>query len=182
MGPAPELWFYFVIIRNNIYFTWNSNETSSVSSQERQEFVTSHNQMPYKGLQPSVQIFSIRWIFNQFKVKLIHNSGPFRIRIVFVFATSKNQSTPWSRVLFDKPGALCGGKAAGAWSWPLTSIWCEVNNSWSYSSTPQCAFMVWCPVKAQGQLYIYLYLIKPQTITCFHYRVYKNIWFFLTFI
>jgi hypothetical protein len=30
----------------------------------------------------------------------------------------------------------------------------EVKKSWSYTSIPQYAFMVWCPVKAQGQLYV----------------------------
>jgi hypothetical protein len=29
----------------------------------------------------------------------------------------------------------------------------EVKNAWSYTSTPQHAFMAWCSVKAQGQLY-----------------------------
>jgi hypothetical protein len=31
----------------------------------------------------------------------------------------------------------------------------EVKNAWSYNSTPQYAFMAWCSVKAQGQLYLY---------------------------
>jgi hypothetical protein len=31
-------------------------------------------------------------------------------------------------------------------------------NEWSYASTPPYAFMAWCLVKAQGQLYLYLYL------------------------
>jgi hypothetical protein len=31
-------------------------------------------------------------------------------------------------------------------------------NEWSYTSTPQYTFMAWCLVKAQGQLYLYLYL------------------------
>jgi hypothetical protein len=30
----------------------------------------------------------------------------------------------------------------------------EVKNAWSYTSTPQYAFMAWCSVKAQGQLYL----------------------------
>jgi hypothetical protein len=30
----------------------------------------------------------------------------------------------------------------------------EVKNVWSYTSIPQYAFMVWCSVKAQGQLYL----------------------------
>jgi hypothetical protein len=31
----------------------------------------------------------------------------------------------------------------------------EDKNAWSYTSTPQYAFMAWCSVKAQGQLYLY---------------------------
>jgi hypothetical protein len=31
----------------------------------------------------------------------------------------------------------------------------EVQNAWNYTSTPQYAFMAWCSVKAQGQLYLY---------------------------
>jgi hypothetical protein len=31
-------------------------------------------------------------------------------------------------------------------------------NEWSYTSTPQYAFMAWCSVKAQGHLYLYLYI------------------------
>jgi hypothetical protein len=34
-------------------------------------------------------------------------------------------------------GSLPGGKAAGAWSWPLTS---EVTKAWSYTSTPSIRF------------------------------------------
>jgi len=29
-------------------------------------------------------------------------------------------------------------------------------NEWSYTSTPKYAFIEWCLVKAQGQLYLYL--------------------------
>jgi len=29
----------------------------------------------------------------------------------------------------------------------------KVKNAWSYNSIPQYAFMAWCSVKAQGQLY-----------------------------
>jgi hypothetical protein len=32
-------------------------------------------------------------------------------------------------------------------------------NEWSYTSTPQYAFMAWFSVKAQGQLYIYFYTV-----------------------
>jgi hypothetical protein len=30
----------------------------------------------------------------------------------------------------------------------------QVKNVWTYTSTPQYAFMAWCSVKAQGQLYL----------------------------
>jgi hypothetical protein len=32
----------------------------------------------------------------------------------------------------------------------------EFKNEWSYTPLPQYSFMVWCSVKAQGQLYLYL--------------------------
>jgi len=36
-------------------------------------------------------------------------------------------------------------------------------NAWSYISTPQYTLMAWCSVKnAQGQLYIYLFLLLLQ--------------------
>jgi hypothetical protein len=54
-------------------------------------------------------------------------------------------------------GCLPGGKAAGTWNWPLTSIKCRgQRRSEAIPPLPQYAFMAWCPVKAQGQLYFYL--------------------------
>jgi hypothetical protein len=48
------------------------------------------------------------------------------------------------------------GKAAGceADHSPLTSS--RSKNEWSYTPLHQYAFMTWCSVKTQGQLYIYL--------------------------
>jgi hypothetical protein len=46
------------------------------------------------------------------------------------------------------PGALSLGVKRPPFS-------AEVKNSWSYTSTPQYAFMAWYSVKAQGQLYFY---------------------------
>jgi hypothetical protein len=49
-------------------------------------------------------------------------------------------------------GSFPGGKAADAWSWPLTPSSAEVKNAWLYTSTPQHDFMAWCSVtKAEGQ-------------------------------
>jgi hypothetical protein len=42
-------------------------------------------------------------------------------------------------------------------------------NEWNYTSAPQYAFMVWCLVKVQGQIYIYLYLCLQgvfEILTC----------------
>jgi hypothetical protein len=49
-------------------------------------------------------------------------------------------------------GSFPGGKAAGAWSWPLTSINTEVKNAWIYNSTPQYVFMAWCLVKHRDSI------------------------------
>jgi hypothetical protein len=54
-------------------------------------------------------------------------------------------------------GSFLGGKAAGAWSWPLTSIYCgDKRMSGAIPPLPQYAFMAWCSVKAQEQFYLYL--------------------------
>jgi len=40
-------------------------------------------------------------------------------------------------IMFSLPGIpSSGGKAAGAWSWQLTSSRAEVKNMWSYTSIP----------------------------------------------
>jgi hypothetical protein len=54
-----------------------------------------------------------------------------------------------------------GGKAAGAWSWPLTSISCRGQECVeSCASTPQYVFMAWCLVKHRGlwRLSIFLFM------------------------
>jgi hypothetical protein len=38
-------------------------------------------------------------------------------------------------------GSFPGGKAVGAWNRSLTSIYDEVNNALSYTSSPPCIFM-----------------------------------------
>jgi hypothetical protein len=41
-------------------------------------------------------------------------------------------------------GTFPWDKAAGAWSWPLNSIYCRGQEWWSYISTSPYVFMVWC--------------------------------------
>jgi hypothetical protein len=63
-------------------------------------------------------------------------------------------------------GSFPGGKAAGAWSWPLTSIWYRGQRmSGAIHPLPQYAFMAWCLAKAQGQLYLStFYTSREETI------------------
>jgi hypothetical protein len=77
---------------------------------------------------------------------------------IFLFTTaSRTALGPTQLPVQWVPGAL-GGKAAGAWSWPLTSIYSRGQRmSGAIHPFPQYAFMAWCSVKAQGQLYLYLY-------------------------
>jgi uncharacterized membrane protein (GlpM family) len=57
-------------------------------------------------------------------------------------------------------GSFPGGKADGAWSWPLTSILCRGHRmSGTIPLFPQYAFIVWCSVKAQGQFYLHLVIL-----------------------
>jgi hypothetical protein len=45
-------------------------------------------------------------------------------------------------------GSFFGGKAAGAWNWPLTSIYCRGQRMrGAIPPLPQYAFMAWCLVK-----------------------------------
>jgi hypothetical protein len=45
-----------------------------------------------------------------------------------------------------------GSKAAGAWMWPLNSI--QYRERVDLHIHSQYAFMAWCSIKAQGQLYL----------------------------
>jgi hypothetical protein len=52
-------------------------------------------------------------------------------------------------------GSFPGGKAAGTWSWPFTSIKCRgQRGSGATPPLPKYAYMAWCLVKAQ-RLYLY---------------------------
>jgi hypothetical protein len=51
------------------------------------------------------------------------------------------------------PGALSLSGREADHSSPFSA---EFKNAWSYTSTPQYAFMAWCSIKAQGQLLPYL--------------------------
>jgi hypothetical protein len=57
-------------------------------------------------------------------------------------------------------GSFSRDRAAGAWSWPLTSIWYWGQEWWNYTSTSPYVFMAWYLINwAQG---IYLPMLQTS--------------------
>jgi hypothetical protein len=48
----------------------------------------------------------------------------------------------------------------------------DIKNAWSYISTPQYTFMVWCSVKVQGQLYLLPFTPTVYFLTSSHQLLY----------
>jgi hypothetical protein len=68
----------------------------------------------------------------------------------FTFGMGKNSFTlhlpdwlwcPNSLLSSEYRGLFLRGKAAGVWSWPLTSILCRGKEEWSYTCHPHCFFI-----------------------------------------
>jgi hypothetical protein len=76
---------------------------------------------------------------------------------IFLFATVSRPALGFTQPLTQcVPGALSlGVKWPGREADHSPPSSAEVKNEWSYTSTPQYAFVAWCSVKAQGQLYLY---------------------------
>jgi hypothetical protein len=74
---------------------------------------------------------------------------------IFLFTTASRQALgPTQPPIQWVPGALSlGVKRPGREADHSPPSSAEVKNAWSYTSTPQYAFMAWCSVKAQEQLY-----------------------------
>jgi hypothetical protein len=74
--------------------------------------------------------------------------------------------SPVASYSVDTRGSFLGGKAAGEWSWPLTlNVMPRSRMHGAIPPFPQFAFMAWCLVKAQGQLYL-LPLPLPSSCRC----------------
>jgi hypothetical protein len=58
---------------------------------------------------------------------------------------------------------------------PLPPSSVEVKNAWSYTSTPLCAFVTWCSVKAQGQLYLYKIRTKTKHCSISYNNIYRTV-------
>jgi hypothetical protein len=64
-------------------------------------------------------------------------------------------------------GSYPGGKAAGREADHSPPSSAEVKNAWSYTSTPQYAFMAWCLVKHRDSFYLFTflcYLVIPKCL------------------
>jgi hypothetical protein len=89
---------------------------------------------------------------------------------ILLFDTASRQAMePTQPPIQRVPGVLSlGVKRPGRETDHSPTSSAEVKNAWSYTSTPQYAFMAWCSVKAQGQLYLYLTYVN-QLVVAFHY-------------
>jgi hypothetical protein len=82
---------------------------------------------------------------------------------IFLFTTASRPALgPTQPPIQWVPGALyLGLKRPGSEADHLPPSSAGVKNVWSYAPTPQYAFVVWCSVKAQGQLYTSIVSICP---------------------
>jgi hypothetical protein len=67
----------------------------------------------------------------------------------------RRMSATWLAACFEeKTFVISSCSFPEGWSWPLTSIWRQGQRaSGAVPPLPQYAFMAWCSVKAQGQLW-----------------------------
>jgi hypothetical protein len=79
---------------------------------------------------------------------------------IFLFTTaSRRDLGPTQPPVQQVPGALSlGVKRRGVKLTTHLHLVPRSKNEWNYTSTHQYAFMAWCSVKSQGQLYLYLLL------------------------
>jgi len=64
-----------------------------------------------------------------------------------------------------------GGSIPGTWSWPLTSIQCQVKNSWSYTSTPlQYVFAAWCLDKHREN-FTFTFTVMSSVTMCWWMKI-----------
>jgi hypothetical protein len=78
----------------------------------------------------------------------MHLSLPYvpRVNKTNPFSAISRVHLPLSFVDFVFPGyqsSFPGDKAAGAWTWPLPSIYAEIKNGWRYTPTHPYVFMLW---------------------------------------
>jgi hypothetical protein len=75
---------------------------------------------------------------------------------IFFFYTTSRPAMESAHPEVGTWGDFCGSKAAGGWSWLLTSISCRGQECWSCTSTTPYVFMTDCLVNYTPQVHIYL--------------------------
>jgi hypothetical protein len=85
---------------------------------------------------------------------------------IFLITASRPALGPTQSPIQWVPGALSVGI-----KWPGREADPRSKNEWSYTSTPQYAFMVRCSLKAQGQLFYFISYdaVAPNTKSVLHY-------------
>jgi hypothetical protein len=74
---------------------------------------------------------------------------------IFLFTTGSRQALgPHSLLSDGYKGYFPGVRRPGRDADHSSTSSAEVKNAWSYTSTPQYAFIAWCSVKVQGQIYL----------------------------
>jgi hypothetical protein len=83
---------------------------------------------------------------------------------IFLFTTvSRKAVGPTQSLIQWVPGALSlGVKRPGREADHSPPSGAEVKNAWSYTSTPQYAFIVWCLVKHKDNFTFYLLLSQRE--------------------
>jgi hypothetical protein len=85
--------------------------------------------------------------------------------IFFLTTASRPALEPTQPQIQWVPGALSlGVKRLGREDDHSPLFSAEVKNAWSYTCTPQYAFMAWCSVKVQGRLYLYLVFVRTTVV------------------
>jgi hypothetical protein len=95
-------------------------------------------------------------VTRQWSGRPVFSSQQRQWRDFFHFATASRPALgPTQPHPMGTRGSFPAGKAAGAWSWPLTSIQCRSQRMCgAIPPLPQYAFRAWHSVKAQVQLYL----------------------------
>jgi hypothetical protein len=88
--------------------------------------------------------------------RTIHSTNQtYKLTQLFIYAW-RVYSTLKPSILWVPGGYFPAGKAVAAWSWPLTSTWCQGQEWWSHSSTLPYVFMARCLINVpQGQLCLF---------------------------
>jgi hypothetical protein len=96
------------------------------------------------------------YFFQGWTIGVLGLDGWWGLGIFLIITASRTALGPTQPPIQWVPGAVSlGVKLLGRQADHSPPSSAAVKNEWSYTPLPQYAFMAWCSVKAQGQLYLY---------------------------